>query len=137
MFNINLIPQAFAFDADGGALPPQPESLSHPLPLLQKLIGDNTNVGKVFGDLLTSVISLATMVAGIMLVLYLVYGGVKYVTAGGSEKAVDEAKRMITNAIIGLIIVVAAIMITQLVGKILGFENILGPSFLAPGEATP
>lgn len=127
MFNINLIPQVFAGD------PPPPESLKHPLPVLQGLI-DSSGVGKVFGDLLTSVISLMTMVAGIMLVLYLVYGGVKYVTAGGSEKAVDEAKRMITNAIVGLVIVVAAIMVTQLVGKILGFGNILGPSFLAPGE---
>ena len=93
--------------------------------------------GPALSSLLSNFISLATFGAGILLLVYLVYGGVSYIMAGGDEKAVAKAKQILTNGIIGLVIVVAAIMVTQILGGILGFENILAPVFVGPGEATP
>lgn len=81
------------------------------------------------GALLNSVIGFITIGAGILLFLYLVFGGFKYLTAGGDDKAIESAKKVLTNAVIGLIIVVSAYFITQIVGKVLGFPNIFELKF--------
>ena len=107
-------------------------TIKHPLKLFW---GKET--GTAFGDLLSNVIAMGTFMAGILLLVYLVYGGVSYMTAGGDEKQVNKAKQMLTNAVIGLVIVVAAIMVTQILGGILGFEDILAPYFLGPGDPLP
>jgi len=50
-------------------------------------------------------------VAGLIAVAFLVYGGVQYVTAAGAEDKLKTAVRTITGAIIGLIIIFAAVAI--------------------------
>lgn len=52
---------------------------------------------------------------GIVLLVYLLWGGFKWMTSGGSEEGVGEAKTMIRNAIIGLIIIVASYAISTFV----------------------
>ncbi len=52
---------------------------------------------------------------GILLVIYLVYGGFKWMTAEGESSKVDEAKQIIKNAIIGLIIIFASYAIANFV----------------------
>ncbi len=54
---------------------------------------------------------------GIIFVILLVIAGQKWMTAGGEEEKVNEAKDTIKRAIIGLIIVVAAYSITYFVFK--------------------
>ena len=107
-------------------------TLEHPLQLFR-----GQEAGAAFGDLLSNFIAFATYISGILLLVYLVYGGISYAMAGGDEKAVGKAKQILTNGIIGLVIVVAAIIIVQILGGILGFENILAPYFLGPGETAP
>lgn len=52
---------------------------------------------------------------GILLLVYILYAGFLWMTAGGNEDNVKKAKAMIKNAIIGLIIVVAAFAISNFV----------------------
>ncbi|MFA6227634.1 MAG: hypothetical protein WC668_00380 [Patescibacteria group bacterium] len=54
-------------------------------------------------------------VLGILLILLLIYAGFTWMTAQGNEKKVDEAKKMIYNAVIGLAIVAGAWAITAFV----------------------
>ena len=44
-------------------------------------------------------------------VLLLIVAGIKYITAGGDEAKAGEAKKGIINALIGIVIVVAAVFI--------------------------
>ena len=81
------------------------------------------------GDFLTNIASAVAIGGGILLFLYLVYGGFRYLTAGGDEKAVDTAKRIMTNAVIGLVIIVTAFFITEILGTVLGFGNIFELEF--------
>lgn len=81
------------------------------------------------GALLNNVINLFTLASGVLLFLYLVFGGFKFITAGGDEKAVTSAKNTMTHAVIGLVIVVSAYFITQILGKVLGFPNIFELNF--------
>lgn len=54
-------------------------------------------------------------VLGILMVIYFVYGGVMWMTAGGESNKIDTAKGSIRSAIIGLIIVVLAFAIASFV----------------------
>jgi len=65
---------------------------------------------------------MVAVAAGILLFAYLLFGGFKYITAGGDEKAVDSAKRMLTNAVVGMIIIAFAYFIVGIIGKVLGIE---------------
>lgn len=57
---------------------------------------------------------------GILGILFLVYGGVRYVTSGGNESDAEEAKKIITYAIWGLFICASAYAIVKTVIKLIG-----------------
>lgn len=57
------------------------------------------------GDIVKKVTNWILGFIATVAVLVLVWGGVRYVTALGDESAVEEAKNIITQAIIGLVIV--------------------------------
>ncbi len=66
----------------------------------------------------------AYIVSGLLLLAYLIFGALRFMTAGGDEKGVTEAKAMITNAVIGLVILAASFPIIRMVEVVLGI-NIL------------
>jgi len=74
------------------------------------------------GNLINNITQMVAVAAGILLFAYLLFGGFKYITAGGDEKAVDSAKRMLTNAVVGMIIIAFAYFIVGIIGKVLGIE---------------
>lgn len=70
--------------------------------------GDLANtVGKLIGS--------ALGLLGIILVVIIIYAGFLWMTAQGSEEKVKQAKLMIKNAIIGMILIFTAYAITNFV----------------------
>jgi hypothetical protein len=59
-------------------------------------------------DLLNSVIDVMAFIAGALAVIFLIFGGFRYVKSGGDSGKVSEAKNMIAYALIGIIVVVLA-----------------------------
>jgi hypothetical protein len=58
---------------------------------------------------------------GILAVIIVLYAGFKWMTAGGNEEAVGEAKKMLTAGLIGLVIILSAYAIANFViGSIYG-----------------
>lgn len=84
-----------------------------------------------FVSFLNNVVAAVMTGAGLLLFVYLILGGIKYMTAGGDEKAVASAKRILTNAMIGLIIIAGAYFIATILEKVLGI-SILTPVFKGP-----
>lgn len=74
------------------------------------------------GDVISAILPVFISVAGLALFAYLLMGGIKYITSGGDEKAVMEARKIITNAIIGMLIVFVAFWIVRILETILGIE---------------
>jgi hypothetical protein len=72
-----------------------------------ELIGDNGVFGRI-----TNVILL---IVGIVSVIMLIYGGLRYILSGGDSKKVTDAKNTILYAIIGLIISLLAYAIVNFV----------------------
>jgi hypothetical protein len=71
-------------------------------------------VGGIVGILL-SIARVVVYIVGALAVLFLVYGGVMYLTAGGDDGKVKSARAIITNAIIGLVIAIVAFSIVTIV----------------------
>lgn len=62
-----------------------------------------------------NVIQAALGFLGIVAVIIILLGGFKYMTAGGEEGKVDEAKKLIMSGIIGLVIILSAFGIATFV----------------------
>ncbi|OGD62143.1 hypothetical protein A2215_03895 [Candidatus Berkelbacteria bacterium RIFOXYA2_FULL_43_10] len=73
----------------------------------------NTEVDKFAGDAMTAILALA----GTAAVFFLIRGGYLYMTSSGDPTALDDAKRTIRNAIIGLVIVIAAGFLANLLDQ--------------------
>ncbi len=70
------------------------------------------------GDLtviIARLIRTAISFLGILAVVFVLYGGFLYMTAGGNDDKVKRAKKVFTSAIIGLVIVLSAFAIVQFV----------------------
>ncbi|HOR01967.1 MAG TPA: pilin [Candidatus Woesebacteria bacterium] len=78
------------------------------------------------GGIVSGAVSLVLIVVALVFFFILVWGGLKWVTSGGDEKKVGEARAQITNALIGLAIVFAAWAIMKLIGTIFGIDILKG-----------
>jgi|SRR3989344_1442632 len=56
--------------------------------------------------LINQILRILLSIVGLIALLFLVWGGFKYISAGGDEEAVGKAKQTIMNALIGLAIVI-------------------------------
>lgn len=80
--------------------------------------------GARIGDIIGSLLPYFFAGAGLLLLLYLLYGGISLMLSRGDPKAVQSAKDKITGAVVGFVIVFAAYWIVQILGKILGIGAI-------------
>lgn len=70
---------------------------------------------KELPEIVGTIINVVLGFMGIVLLFYLIYGGFLWMTSGGESKGVDAAKKMIQNAIIGLVIIVSSYAISSFV----------------------
>lgn len=75
---------------------------------------------------LPGITTTAFFIAGLLLLLYLIYGGLAYMLSRGDQKALESAKNIITNALVGFIVVFIAFWIVQIIGLFLGLPGITG-----------
>lgn len=74
------------------------------------------------GAILTTFTGAIILVAGIAAFIFLIIGGVQYITSGGDKAAAQSARDRITYAIMGLVIVVSSVAINQVIGAVFGFN---------------
>lgn len=80
----------------------------------------NLSLGKIISSLIPIIFALA----GILLLIYLLYGGFHLMTSAGDPKGVAEAKGKITNALIGFIVIFLAFWIVQIIGLVFNLPGI-------------
>ena len=86
---------------------------------------------KAFNKIISGVIGVMTIAAGIWFMFQFIVAGFSWLTAGGNKEAVSTAQTRMRNALIGLVVVVAAWAVVGLVGRLLGLD-ILHPENLLP-----
>jgi hypothetical protein len=70
-------------------------------------------------QLAAKVVTILLYFAGIVAVIFVIIGGYKYMTAGGNEESATKGRKTMTQAIIGLVIVILAYVIITAVTNFL------------------
>lgn len=95
-------------------------------------LGTSTDGGQGLFILISNILKLAGIVAGLFFVVQIIMAGFSYIGANGDPKKVDLAWAKIWQSIIGLLIVGSAFIIASVVGKLFGID-ILNPTIVGPG----
>lgn len=90
------------------------------------------------GTLIGNFIGLFIIIAGIMVLIYLAWGGIEWISSAGDKAGLESARNRITNALIGLGIVVAAWAIMTLTSDFFGlnFPDLPIPSLSGNNKET-
>jgi len=101
-------------------------------------IDDATQSKCIPWSLAKTFVNWAAILSGIVLMGYLIIGGIKYATSTGDPGKMEEAQKTIINALIGFAIVVLAWSVAGLVTWLFGVnsECVGGPSVPAAEEQT-
>jgi heme/copper-type cytochrome/quinol oxidase subunit 2 len=67
-----------------------------------------TDATERVNNLIHTIVNLLSAIVGIVAVIMIIFGGLRYITSGGNDSSVTGAKNTILYAIIGLIIVALA-----------------------------
>jgi len=88
-------------------------------------LADNS-IGSTVQKIVVAIIVLAVIIA----LLYLLYGGVKWIISRGDKTEVEAARNHITAAVVGLIVVFLAIFIVMIILALFGIslDNLSLPS---------
>ncbi len=76
------------------------------------------------GNIITAVIPWIFTISGMLLLIYLIFGGIQLMLSRGDPKNAQAAKAHVTNALIGFIIIFVAYWVVQLVGVIFNLRGI-------------
>lgn len=88
-------------------------------------------------DLVVLAVKIANLILGIvgsLALLFFIYGGFTFILSGGKAETISRGKLILTNAIIGLIIVFASYLIIQFALTALGVEGIRGNNWAEIGS---
>jgi len=77
------------------------------------------------GGIINALLPFLFVLAGLSMLLFLVYGGFMLLTSGGDPKAVSSAKEKITFAIVGFVIVFISFWLVQIIGRMFGIQPII------------
>lgn len=61
---------------------------------------------------------------GVALFVMLVIGGYNFLLSGGDQKKLEAARGTLTNAVIGLVVIVAAYLIIKIVSLFTGVDTV-------------
>lgn len=90
-------------------------------------VGDQADaIGKLTG-VVSGVVGFMTVAAGIWFIFQILIGGYTWLSSMGDKQRLEKARDRIVNALIGLVIVVAAVAVISLTGQFLGWD-ILDPA---------
>lgn len=83
-------------------------------------------VGGPIVEFISNLLGFITGLAGILFLIYLIFAGLSWVSSGGDKGKVEAARNQMTQAALGLVVVIAAYAIAGVVGRVLGLD-ILNP----------
>lgn len=85
-------------------------------------LGSGDDPGDILGRYLSSIWGVLFMAAGLIFIVYLVWGAIQWQIAGENQERVENAKKKIMNALVGLTIMAASWAIVTAVGHVLGIS---------------
>lgn len=78
--------------------------------------------GGGFGGILGTILSGIMVVAALMVLLYLIWGAIEWITSGGDKAKTEKARQRMTTAVIGIIVLASTLAIFMFVQNLLGLS---------------
>lgn len=92
---------------------------------------DNLNI------LIPNIINLFFTIGGVAFIIMILWGAVNWILSGGDKEKIAGARKRITTAIIGLVLLSSTFVITLVLGQILGLNTLMSGNFYFKGLLTP
>jgi hypothetical protein len=73
-------------------------------------------------SIISNIITLLYTIGGIGVLVMFIWGTIEWIISGGAKDKIDAARKRITNAVIGLVLMALAFFIIRVVGQIVGFN---------------
>jgi len=106
---MSTLSQAINFNQIGNAIPSLKPSFKP---------GPSSNVGQIISLILPYLF----VIAGLLLFFFLIYGGFHMMIAANDEKGLAEAKKKITYALVGFLLLFVSYWLVQILEYILGIK---------------
>lgn len=87
----------------------------------------------ILGNIVSALVSFSLLVATLGTLMFLLLGGIRWITASGDKQKLQSAQESITHAIVGLIIVAASWAVFVLVTNFVGLGGITEGGINVPG----
>ena len=84
--------------------------------------GMPTGEETLWGGIIPGLVQLLLFVAFVLSVIYLLLGGISWITSGGSKESLEAAKKKVTYAIVGLVLVLLSFAILFTFGDLFGIN---------------
>lgn len=91
---------------------------------------DAANAGTIFNKFISSAVGIMSVIAFIWFVFLLFSGAYAIMSAGGDKERLENGRKKITSGITGIVVIVAALFIIDLIGFLIGIPDILNPGEL-------
>ncbi len=75
-----------------------------------------------------NVINAALVFAGLAALIIIIYSGFRYITSRGNQEQIDSAKKSMTYAIIGIVVIFLSFFIVSFISQITGVSQIANPT---------
>ncbi|HUD06092.1 MAG TPA: pilin [Candidatus Saccharimonadales bacterium] len=87
------------------------------LAMIPALMADTSSAGNLMHAYITPIVQGMAVLASLVCVFFLINGGFHYMTSSGKPENLEHAKKVIRNALIGLVIVLAASALTAILSQ--------------------
>lgn len=74
-------------------------------------------------DAIGKIFNISITVAGVIFVLLFLFGGIQYLAAAGNEENTNKAKKLLVDAVVGLVIVVVSWAVGTYILQLLGIGS--------------
>ena len=75
---------------------------------------------KSFAEMVLGIVNVALGFVTVIALAVIIYGGFRWMTAGGNEESVGEAKKILTAGIIGLVVILIAWVLITFASSLVG-----------------
>lgn len=79
------------------------------------------------GSIITIFLNISFILAGLILLFYIIIGGIGLIRGAGKDNPEDleKSKSALTSAVLGFIVVFVSYWIVKLIGQLLGIPNLI------------
>ncbi len=84
------------------------------------------------GKLISTGVSVVIILSGILVFVYLVWGGIEWLTSGGDKGKTESARNRITAALVGLAIIASSWALVRIIAYFFGVESGIGGALTIP-----